>query len=101
MSGCCGSGLIFCGLHTSPSINSVLSNAPELRLQSRHVIVFPLENRPTMTSRDGASEVPHTNEGCKPNHCGTPWKPLTRGLEVAGFNYGSPTDIKRRGVTCV
>jgi hypothetical protein len=41
------------------TINSVLSNAPELRLQSRHVVGVPMENRPPMTRRDGASEVPH------------------------------------------
>jgi hypothetical protein len=42
-----------------PTINSVLSIAPELRLQSRHVVGLPMENRPTMTRRVGASDIPH------------------------------------------
>jgi hypothetical protein len=41
-----------------PSINSVLSNAPELRLQSRHVVGGPMDIQPPMTRRDGVSEVP-------------------------------------------
>jgi hypothetical protein len=45
-----------------PIINSILSNAAELRLQSRHVVGFPMENRPPMTRRDGASELPYMNE---------------------------------------
>jgi hypothetical protein len=45
-----------------PTINSVLSNAAELRLQSRHVVGLPMEIRRVMTRRDGASELPHSNE---------------------------------------
>jgi hypothetical protein len=36
-----------------PTINSVLSNAAELRRQSRHVVGVRVENRPPMTRRDG------------------------------------------------
>jgi hypothetical protein len=56
-----------------PTINTVLSNAPELRIQSRHVIRFRMEKRPTMTRCDGASELQHSNEGCKPKHFDAPW----------------------------
>jgi hypothetical protein len=42
-----------------PTINSVLSNVVELRRQSRHVVGFSLENRPSMKRRDGASELPY------------------------------------------
>jgi hypothetical protein len=38
-----------------PTINSVLSNADELRLQSRHVVGFPMEKRYPMTERDVVS----------------------------------------------
>jgi hypothetical protein len=48
---------------TLPTINSVLSNAGELRRQSSHVVVVPMEKRPSMTKRDGASELPLSNEG--------------------------------------
>jgi hypothetical protein len=41
------------------STNSIRSNAAELRLQSRHVAGVPMENRPPMTRRDWASEIPH------------------------------------------
>jgi hypothetical protein len=47
-----------------PTINLIICNASELRLQSRHVVGVPIKNRPTMTRRDGASELPHSNEGC-------------------------------------
>jgi hypothetical protein len=40
-----------------PAISSVLSNAPELRLHSRHVVGVPMDNRTPMTKRVGASEV--------------------------------------------
>jgi hypothetical protein len=36
-----------------PTIISVLSIAPEIRLQSQHVVGVPTENRPPMTWRDG------------------------------------------------
>jgi hypothetical protein len=40
-----------------PTLSSVSSNAAELRLQSHHVVGSPMENRPPMTRRDGASEL--------------------------------------------
>jgi hypothetical protein len=48
-----------------PTINSVLSNAAELRLQSRHVFGIPMLNRPPMTERDVAPEHPNLNEVCE------------------------------------
>jgi hypothetical protein len=42
-----------------PAINSVSSNAAELRLQSHHVVGFPMENRTPMTRRDLASDLPN------------------------------------------
>jgi hypothetical protein len=48
-----------------PTINSISSNAAEPRLKSHHVVGFPMENRTTMTRRDGASELPYLNEGAK------------------------------------
>jgi hypothetical protein len=47
-----------------PTINSVLSKEAELRRQSRHVFGVPMQNRPTMTRRDVASEHPILNEWC-------------------------------------
>jgi hypothetical protein len=47
---------------TFRTINSVHSNAAELRLQSRHVFGVHIENRPSMTRRDGPSEHQHSNE---------------------------------------
>jgi hypothetical protein len=38
-----------------PTIKSVHSHAPELRLQSRHVFGVHMEKRTTMSGRDGAS----------------------------------------------
>jgi hypothetical protein len=78
-----------------PTINSVLSNATELRLQSHHVVGVPVENGPPMTRRDGASELPNLNEVCEPNHGGTPRTPQDRGPSVAEINNGSPTEIQR------
>jgi hypothetical protein len=46
-----------------PTINFVLSNAAELRLQSNHVVGVPVKNRTQMTRRDLASELPNLNEG--------------------------------------
>jgi hypothetical protein len=46
-----------------PTMNSVNSNAAELRLYSRHGVGVPMEIRPTMTRRDEASELQHSNEG--------------------------------------
>jgi pyruvate/2-oxoglutarate/acetoin dehydrogenase E1 component len=44
-----------------PTINSILSNAAELRRKSRHVFGVPMEDRTPMTTRRGASEFPHSN----------------------------------------
>jgi hypothetical protein len=84
-----------------PKINSVLSNLGELRWKSRHVVGFSFENRPPMTRRDGASEFPHSNEGCKHTQCGTTRTPLARRPEVAGFKSGSPTELQRHCLTFV
>jgi hypothetical protein len=73
-----------------PTINSVLSNAPELRLQSRHVVGVPMENRPTMTRLDRATELPHSNEKCKTTQCGTPPTPPARGTAAFESKYGFP-----------
>jgi hypothetical protein len=45
-----------------PTIYSALSNAAEHRRQSRHVFGVPMETRTSMTRRDGASELPQSNE---------------------------------------
>jgi hypothetical protein len=82
-----------------PTINSVLSNAAELRRQSRHVFGFPMGNRLTMKWRDGASEIPHSNEGCDQSQGGTPRTPMDRGTAVADFKEGFPTEHQRLGAT--
>jgi hypothetical protein len=84
-----------------PTFNSVLSNAAELRLQSHHVVGFPMENRPPMTRRDEASELPNLNQGGETPQGGTHRTPKARGPDVAEFKGGSPTEIQRRGVTGV
>jgi hypothetical protein len=81
-----------------PTINSFLSKAGELRPKSRHVVGFSMQNRPTMTRRDGASEHPHSNEECKNTLCGTPRKPPARGPAVAEFKDGSPTEHQRNSL---
>jgi hypothetical protein len=81
--------------------NSVLSNAGELRQQLCHVVGISMENRPTMTRPNGASEHPHSNGGSKLTQCGTPRTPPARGPAVAVFEYGSATELQRRGVTGV
>jgi hypothetical protein len=48
-----------------PIINSILSNANEPRPQKRHLVGFSMENRPPISRRDGASELPLSNEGFK------------------------------------
>jgi hypothetical protein len=63
MTVCCGCGPLYCGSHTSPPKNSVLNNAAEIRLQSRHVVGVPMENRHPMTRRDGASVLALSNDG--------------------------------------
>jgi hypothetical protein len=66
-----------------PTINSVLFNAAELRMQSDHIVGDAMENRPPMTTRDVASEIPNLNEGCEPTQGGTPRTPPARGPAVA------------------
>jgi hypothetical protein len=78
-----------------PTINPVLSIAGELRRQLRQVVGFSMENRPTMTRRDGASELPLSNEWCKPTQCGTSRTPPAKGPAVAEFKYGSPSELQR------
>jgi hypothetical protein len=75
------------------TINSVSSNAAELRLQSHHVVVFPMENRIQMARRDGASDLPNLNEGCETPQGGTNRTPQARGPAVAEFKYGTPTEL--------
>jgi hypothetical protein len=84
-----------------PTINSIISNAAELRLQSRHVVGVPIENRHTMTRRDVVSELPHSNDECDQSQGGTPRTPKARGPAVADFIDGSPTEPYRLGVTGV
>jgi hypothetical protein len=78
-----------------PTINSVLSNAAELRRQSRHVFGVPMENRTPMKTTDGASELPYLNEWCEPPQVGQPRTPQARGPAVAAFKDGSPTEFQR------
>jgi hypothetical protein len=66
-----------------PTINSVLSNAAELRRQSRHVVGVPMEKRSPMTERDVEPEHPNLNEGCETTQGGTPRTPPARGPSVA------------------
>jgi hypothetical protein len=66
-----------------PTINSVLSNAAYLRLQSRLVVGGPIENRPPMTERDVANEHPNLNEGCVLPQGDTPRTPPAIGTAVA------------------
>jgi hypothetical protein len=46
-----------------PTMNSVNSNAVELRIQSRHVVGIPMEIGPPMTRRYLESVLPHSNVG--------------------------------------
>jgi hypothetical protein len=84
-----------------PTINSVVSIAGGLRRQQRHVFEFSLENPLPMTIRDVASELPHSNEGCKPTKDGTPRTKPARGLAVTVFKVGSPTELQRHSMTGV
>jgi hypothetical protein len=84
-----------------PIINSVPSNAAELRPLSQIVVVVPMENRSPMTWRDVASDIPNSNEDCEPLQYGTPRKPTDRGPAVARFKDGSPSDLQPLGVTVV
>jgi hypothetical protein len=65
------------------TINSVLSNAAELRLQLHHVVGVPMENRPLMTRRDGESANLNLNEWCEHTQGGTPRTPPARGPAAA------------------
>jgi hypothetical protein len=67
------------------TINSVLSNAGEVRRQSRHVVGVPMENRLPMKGRDGPSELPESNEGCDPPQGDTLRTPPARGPAVPDF----------------
>jgi hypothetical protein len=66
-----------------PTINSISSNAAVLRLQSHHVVGFPMENRLQMTRRDGASYLTNLNEECQNSQGGTTRTPQARGPAVA------------------
>jgi hypothetical protein len=84
-----------------PTINSILSNGAELRLQSIHVVSVPIKSRTPMTWREVASELPHSNDGGDHSQGGTPRTPTARGPAVANFKDGSPTELQRLGVTGV
>jgi hypothetical protein len=70
---------------TFPTMNSVHSKAAEPRLHSCHVFMVPIGNRSAMTTRDGASELPHSNEVCDPTQGGTLRTPPARGPAVSKF----------------
>jgi hypothetical protein len=55
-----------------PTINSVLSNAGEVRRQSRHVVGVTMEKSSPMTGHDVASELPHSNEVSDQSQVDTP-----------------------------
>jgi hypothetical protein len=84
-----------------PTINSILCNAAELSMQSRHVVVVPMENRCPMTRRDVVSEHPHSNEECDHSQGGTIRTATARGPAVADFKKGSSTELQRLGLTGV
>jgi hypothetical protein len=81
------------------TINSFLSTAGELRPKSRHVVGFSMHNRPPMTRREGACEFQLSNEVSDPPQGGTLLTPPARGPAVTEFKIGSPSELKRRGVT--
>jgi hypothetical protein len=58
-----------------------------------------MENRPTLTRRNGASEFPNLNEWFEQPQGGQPRTPQARGPAVSEFKKGSPTELQRRGVT--
>jgi hypothetical protein len=45
------------------TIKFSFSNGAKLRLQSRHIVGVPMENRHSMTRRDVTPEIPLSNEG--------------------------------------
>jgi hypothetical protein len=67
------------------NINSVLSNAAELRRKSRQVFEVPVENRTAMTTRDWESELLQSNEGFDPPQGVTLRTPPVRVPAVAMF----------------
>jgi hypothetical protein len=75
------------------TISSVSSNAAELRLQSHHLVGFPMKIRHPMTRCDGASWPPYLNEGCEKTQGGTPRTPKARGPAVAEYKYGNPSEL--------
>jgi hypothetical protein len=83
------------------TINSVLSNADEFTLKSCHVVGLPLQKQSPMTGPDGASELPHSNEGCKTPQGGAHRTQTARGPAVAELKYGSLIELQRHCVTCV
>jgi hypothetical protein len=84
-----------------PTTISILSNVAVFRLQSLHVVGVLLENRSPMTRRDGASELPQSNEGCDQSQGGKPRTPTAGLPAVADFKDVSPTELQRLGVTGV
>jgi hypothetical protein len=76
------------------TIKSILSNVADLRMQSRHVVGVPMENRPAMTRRDVASELPHSKEGFDQSQVGTSLTRSARGPAVVDFINGSPTELR-------
>jgi hypothetical protein len=66
-----------------PTINWVIPNASDVRIQSHHVVGGRMENRPTMTRRDGASEFPNLNEWFEQTQGGQTSTPQARGPAVA------------------
>jgi hypothetical protein len=70
---------------TFPTINSIISNASDLRLQSHHIVGNPIGNRRLMTRRDGASELPNLNEWFEQPQGGQPRTPQARGPAVTEF----------------
>jgi hypothetical protein len=63
--------------------------------------VVAMENRPPMTKSDVASLLPNSNEYCETPQGGKPRKRQAREPAVAEFKDGSPSELKRRGVTRV
>jgi hypothetical protein len=81
-----------------PTIKSDLSNAAELRRNSRHVFGVPMENQPLMTRCDVASDHPIFNELCEHSPGCTRRTPPAIGNEVEELKDGSPTELQRCGM---
>jgi hypothetical protein len=58
-------------------------------------------NRPPVTGRDGACELPNLNECFEQPQGGLPRTPQPKGPAVAEFKKGSPKELQRRDVTGV